>query len=177
MKKFFALSIAFTSLAVAAHAQVTPAPFFFTPPVMQEGFDTTIAGLYTTMPVFGVPASASAIGTGGMLVVSPYPGVVSLPHLMYGRGVDVEIRTLIPMRRFGGYFRSGFFGLFSTTAEFRFYDASNVLIGTPQIVPMTAALSWVGFTTVPKWNRVEIYGNVPGIPGLVGMDSLRIRPF
>ncbi len=173
MKRIALLALIVSS--AASHALVFPifAPFP-TPVFLQEGFDTTLAGSYGTLPVFSGIGTASAIGP-GVMVVTPYPGVVSVPHLMVGRSADVEIKTVVPMRRFGGYFNSGFFGLFSSTATFNFFDASNTPIGS-MTVPLTPVMQWYGFFTIPKWQRVEIIGNVPGFQGLVGMDSLRIRP-
>lgn len=173
MKKLavFAIVVA----AGACQAQVTSIGPFPTNPIWMEGFDTTAQGAYNNLPVFGTPAVAQRIGA-GQLIVRPWPGVVSAPHLMVGDGADVRIITQIPMRRFGGFFKSGFFGAFSTTATFVFFDVAGNMIGSPQIVPLTPNSQWIGFMTVPKWRRVEIYGNVPGLPGIVGMDSLRIRP-
>ncbi len=94
---------------------------------------------------------------------------------MYGDGVDVRIVTGMPMRRFGGWFRTGFIGAISPTATFVFYDAANNLIGS-QTVTLNLTWQWYGFITNPKWRRVDIIGATPGIQGNVGMDSLTIRP-
>jgi len=173
MKKSFVLGLLL--VASASQAIVLPAAFFPTPPFLRENFDTTAVGVYNTLPVFGVPAVMNRIGTGGGLVVRPYPGVNTVPNMLVGDNVDAEIISLIPMRRFGGFFRSGVFGAFSSTATFRFYDVANNPIGTA-VVPMTMGFTWVGWQTFPKWRRVEIIGSVPGFQGLVAMDSLRIRP-
>lgn len=173
MRKIFGL--AFLAFAAASQAVVLPTGFFATPAIMQENFDTTATGVYNTLPVFGVPAVMARIGTAGGLVVRPYPGVNTAPNMIYGDNVDAQIKTLVPMRRFGGFFRSGIVGVFSATATFRFYDAANNPIGS-MTVPMSTTFTWFGFQTFPKWRRVEILGAVPGFPGLIGMDSLRIRP-
>lgn len=166
----FALAL----LSVAANAQVTPAPFFPTPPFLRHNFDTNIAGGYTTLPLFTGIGTANAIGAGTMMVM-PDPSNVSFPHVFVGRSADVSITVAVPMRRFGGFFNSGYFGLFSAFATFRFFDAANNPIGSAT-APLTPTMAWRGFTTVPKWKRVEIYGWIPGFQGIVGMDSLRIRP-
>jgi hypothetical protein len=160
--------------AVTAHAIVVPTGPFAAPPAFQERFDTTTAGMYNALPVFGTPALAQRIGIGQMQV-GPYPWVNTVPHLLVGQRADVRITTLVPMRRFGGFFNSGYFGVFSTSATFRFFDASNNFIGQ-QTVPMSTTMQFYAFQTFPKWRRVEIYGNVPGFAGCIGMDSLRIRP-
>lgn len=166
--------LALAALSVAAQAQVTPAGFFPTPGPFTHNFDTNIAGPYATLPLFTGIGTANAIGAGAM-VVMPDPSNVSFPHVFVGRSADIEITTAFPMRRFGGFFNSGYFGLFSGFAAFRFYDQFNFPIGTA-VVPLTPAMTWVGFTTIPKWKRVEILGSIPGFQGIVGMDSLRIRP-
>jgi hypothetical protein len=174
MKKLVALAL-IAATSVVSYATVTFTGPFAAPLILQETFDSITPSTYNTLPVFGVPAVATRIGTGGSLVVRPWPGVPSTPNMMYGDGVDVRIKTSIPMRRFGGFFRSGVVGVFSSMATFVFYDASNTVIGS-QSVPMTTSWQWVGFITNPKWKTVEIYGNVPGFAGAVAMDWLRMRP-
>jgi hypothetical protein len=173
MKKTFVF--AFAVLAAASQAIVSSIGFFPTPAIMQEGFDTTTVGTYNALPVFSVPAVMSRIGTGGQLVVRPYPGVNTIPNMCFGDGVNAQIKTGIPMRRFGGFFMSGINGVFSSTATFRFYDAANNPIGAATVA-LSPLFTWVGFSTIPKWKRVEILGSIPTLPGYVGMDSLRIRP-
>lgn len=166
--------LAFATAAVSANAVVLPNPFFATPVPLRHTFDANTAGAYTNIPVFSGLGTAAPLGPGVMAVMTD-PSVVSIPHLLVGRGADVQIKVGVPMRRFGGYFNSGFFGLFSSFASFRFFDAANNPIGSAT-VPLTPAMQWVGFSTFPKWSRVEISGTIPGIQGIVGMDSLRIRP-
>lgn len=166
--------LAFAVTAVAANAQVTPVPFFLTPPFLQHTFDANAAGAYTTLPLFTGLAVAQTMGP-GVMAVKQDPNVVSIPHLMVGRSADVDITMAVPMRRFGGFFNSGHFGLFSGTANFRFYDVFNNPIGSAT-VPLTTTMQWFGFKTTPMWRRVEITGSIPGIQGIVGMDSLRVRP-
>jgi len=174
MKKIAVFALGFL-VTVAAHAQVFTTPFFNTPPIFREGFDTTIPNNYNAFPVFGSPAFIQKIGPGS-LTVTPYPGVNTFPNLLFGNNANVRIVSAIPMRRFGGYFNSGYIGAFASMAKFVFYDAANNVIGS-QTVTLTTTLQWVGFLTIPKWRKVEIYGNVAALPGLVGMDSLRIRPW
>jgi hypothetical protein len=166
----FALAV----LAVAAQAQVTATPFFAAPPPLRHNFDANIATGYTTLPVFTGIGTATAMGPGSMMVM-PDPSFVSPPHVFVGRNADIEIKVAVPMRRFGGFFNSGYFGLFSGFANFRFYDAANNPIGSASVA-LTPTMQWVGFKTIPKWKRVEITGVIAGFPGIVGMDSLRIRP-
>lgn len=172
MKQIAVLALAFT--AFAANAQVTPIPFFPTPGPLQHHFDANPAGAYSTLPVFSGLGVAATMGP-GLMAVTPDPSVVTAPHLLVGRSADVQIKVAVPMRRFGGYFNSGFWGLFSSTVSFRFYDVFNNPIGSAT-VPLTTSMQWIGFSTTPKWSRVEITGSIPGIQGIVGMDSLRIRP-
>jgi hypothetical protein len=167
---------AFVIAAGAIQAQVTPTTPFATPAIFQENFDSTAANTYSALSIFGTPATAQQIGAGAGLVVQPYPGLISNPHLMVGNGVDIAINTTVPMRRFGAWFRSGFFGVFSSAARVFFYDASNNLIGSPQSIILTSNFVWYGWTANPKWKRIEIYGVVPGFPGAVGLDSMTIRP-
>ena len=171
--KFPAL-FAFAALSVAAQAQVTPAAFFPTPAPFTHNFDANLAGGYLSLPLFTGIGVANTIGPGTMMVL-PDPSFVSPPHVFVGRSADIEITTAFPMRRFGGFFNSGYFGLFSGFVAFRFYDQFNFPIGTA-VAPLTPTMQWVGFTTIPKWQRVEILGGIPGLQGIVGMDSLRIRP-
>lgn len=171
--KIYAL-LALSAVTVAAQAQVFPAPFFPTPLPLRHNFDANIAAGYTTLPLFTGIGTAQAIGTGSMMVM-PDPSNVTPPHVFVGRSADIRITVAVPMRRFGGFFNSGYFGLFSGTATFRFYTAANTLIGSAT-VPLTPLMQWRGFVTIPKWKRVEITGAIPGFQGIVGMDSLRIRP-
>jgi hypothetical protein len=159
---------------VAANAQVTPIPFFPTIAPLTHSFDANPVGVYPSLPLFSGFGTALPLGPGTMGVKAD-PSVVSVPNLLVGRSADIRINMLIPMRRFGGYFNSGFFGLFSSSATFRFYDAANNPIGSAT-VPLTTSMQWIGFKTAPKWKRVEIFGSIPGLQGIVGMDSLRVRP-
>src|SRR5262245_1321967 len=102
MKKL--LVLAFVLLSVGCFAQVTPTAPFPTIPPMMEDFDSIPIGAYSSLPVFGVPALAQMIGSGGGLVVRPLPPVFSAPNLLVGDGVDIAIYSAIPMRRFSGYF-------------------------------------------------------------------------
>jgi hypothetical protein len=174
MKKLVAMAL-IAAISVVSYAQVTTTVFFPAPLVLQETFDSITPSTYNTLPVFGPFGIASRIGTGGSLVVRPWPGVPSTPNMMYGDNVDVRIKTAIPMKRFGGFFCSGIIGVFSSMAKFVFYDASNNVIGS-QTVPMMTTWQWIGFKTIPKWKKVEIYGNIPGFQGAVAMDWLRMRP-
>lgn len=173
MKKLALIVFATASLSTA-HAVIFPTGFFATPNPLRENFDSTIAGNYNAMPVFGIGAVMQRIGIGS-LQVQPFLGVNTVPHMLFGNRADVRITTPILMRRFGGYFASGVNGVFSGFATFRFFDAFNNPIGSAS-VPMTTTFTWVGFQTFPKWRRVEIYGAIPGLQGHVMMDSLRIRP-
>src|SRR3569832_904653 len=102
MKKIATLAL--IAAAALSQAQVTSSTTFITPPAFQETFDSITTGTYAGLPVFTSPAVATQIGTGTGLVVRPWPGVPTTPNMMYGDGVDVSIRTLIPMKRFGGFF-------------------------------------------------------------------------
>lgn len=171
--KWFVLP-AFAVLAAAASAQVTPTPFFATLPFLTHNFDTNATGTYASLPVFFGIGTAQPIGPGQIGVKNDISAFTA-PNLLVGRSADVSISVLVPMRRFGGYFNSGFFGLFSNSVGFRFYDSSNNFIGSAT-APLSTSMTWIGFTTTPKWQRVEITGAIPGVQGIVGMDSLRIRP-
>lgn len=175
MKKLALLAIAATA-SIAAQAQVTPSAPFGTFPFWQENFDTTAAGTYNNLTVFGTPAVMQRIGAGGSLVVRPWPGVNTAPHMIYGDNVNARITTLIPMKRFSGWFFSGIIGLFSPTMTVRFFDVSNNPIGSAT-VPMTTAPQFFAWQTTPMWRRVEIYGGIPSFPGVVAIDSLSMRPW
>lgn len=163
------------AVASASQAIVIPIPFFPTAPALIETFDTTAPGAYMAFPVFGGLGGAARIGTAGLLNVGPPSPFVTAPNGMFGRGVDVNIKINGQMRRFGGFFRSTNFILTPPTiATFKFYDSSNVLIGVGA-APISPAWSWIGFGTIPKWSRVEIFGNGSS-PGYVAMDQLRMRP-
>ena len=173
MKKLALLAIA--AAAVSAQAQVFPSGPFATFPFWQEDFDSTPTGPYINLPVFGSPAVMQRIGP-GQLMVQNWAGVNSVPNMIWGRQADARITTLIPMRRFSGWFFSGIFGLFSGTMTVRFFDVSNTLIGSVT-VPLTTTPQFYAWQTNPLWRRVEIMGNIPGFPGIVGIDSLSIRPW
>ena len=66
MKKIavFALGLLVIS---AANAQVFPTPFFNTPPILRENFDTMPTGNYNAFAAFGVPAVISKIGPGNLV--------------------------------------------------------------------------------------------------------------
>lgn len=175
MKKLALLALA-TASVVAAHAQVFPTGPFVTPAFWQEDFDSITQGPYNILPVFGSPAFMQRIGTGGSLMVTPWPGLNTPPHMIYGDQVNARIVTLIPMRRFSGWFHSGIAGVFSSTMTLRFFDAANNPIGSVT-VPLTTTPQFYAWRTVPLWRRVEIYGNIAAFPGAVGIDSLSIRPW
>lgn len=181
MRKTLFLSMLCAS--AASQALVLPVPFFATPAPLREDFDSTASGNYVATPAFTLPAIGTAYALnppGTMYVGIPFgPPAFSPPHSLVGQGTDVGIRVVPSMRRFGGYFRASpnAAGIAPTAVRFRFYSASNVLLGI-QTVPLTSTWTWRGFLTVPQlWQRVEIYGNIPGSPGGVEMDNLRIRPF
>ena len=171
MRKLLSLALLATA-ATACHAIVFPsAPF---PPTSTENFDSYVAGGYISHPVFGGLGVASRIGVQGALQIGPPSPFLSGPNGMFGRGVDVNIAINGQRRRFGGGFHNVAAGIpFATMVKFRFFTASNVLIGTGT-APVTGAWSWIGWVTIPKWSRVEIYGNSP-LPGYVAMDNLRMR--
>jgi hypothetical protein len=173
MKKLLSMAV-LAAVATTTYAQVTPTGFFPTPAFWTEGFDTTAAGNYNTLPVFGPWALGSKIGANGALVVRPIPTPPSVPNVIYGDNVDMRITAAIPMKRFGGWFKSAPFGAIVTAVRFDFYDNAGSLIGS-QSVPLGTTWQWIGFQTTPQWKRVEIFGNIPGFGGLVAMDSLRMR--
>lgn len=175
MKKLMLLLCAFAAPLVASPI-VIPIPTFATPPILQETFDTTVSGAYISNPTFSGLGVYSRIGTLNACMVATANLVppLSPPHSMFGRGCDVQWRVGIPMRRFGGWFRSTPTGPLSTTATFRFYDIANNPIGTIT-VPLTPVWTWRGFLTIPKWARVEVIGNA-SLPGFVAHDNVRIRP-
>jgi hypothetical protein len=173
MKKLL-LSLSALAAPFAAQAIVIPIFFPFTP-TMSENFDTFTPGTYSTHPVFGGFGTTNMIGTGGLLVVDNFQvPALSAPNCFWGRGVDVEWKVPVPMRRFGGWFRRVQVGVVINSATFRFYDASNNPLGS-MTVPLTNTWTWRGFRTLPaKWSRVEVIGNGP-FPGLVAHDDVRIR--
>jgi hypothetical protein len=167
-------------LGILGVAATCPAPVFLngpfaTPPVWIESYDSLPNGGSNTIPMFGGWGVGNRIGTNGQLWVGPPPvWNVTAPNSLYGRGVDVEIVALIPMRRFGGMFARMPPGLVqSPVGTFTFYDNSNNVIGSVT-VPISANFTWRGFRTFPRWKRVEIIGSSP-IPGHIAMDQTRIR--
>jgi hypothetical protein len=174
MKKLALL--AFATVAVAAQAQVTTSPSFTPPAIFQDDFDSIAAGTYNSLSVFGVPATMSRIGTGGSLVVRPWTGLNTPPHMIYGDNVNAQISVGPPMKRFSGWFHSGIIGVFSPQMSVRFFDASNSPIGGVT-VNLTTTPQFFAWQTTPKWKRVEIYGTIPGFAGAVAIDSLSIQPW
>jgi hypothetical protein len=174
MKKLALLAL--VAVSVAAQAQVTSAGPFATPAAFQENFDSIAAGTYNSLSVFGTPAVMQRLGTGGSLVVRPWPGLNTMPHMIYGDNVNARITTAIPMKRFSGWFHSGIIGLFSPTMTVRFYDMFLNPIGSAT-VNLTTTPQFFAWKTTPKWRRVEILGGIPGFPGVVAIDSLSIRPW
>lgn len=169
-------------VSAASHAIVVAAPFFPTAASMRERFDTIPAGSYLATPVFSSPVIgfAYALNPPGTLTIGvpPGPPAFTVPNTMYGSSTDIGIRVNPPMRRFGGFFRRAVnsAGVVSQVAKFVFYNGSTV-IGT-QTVPLTNTWTWRGFRTIPQlWDHVEIYGAIPGFPGGVDVDSIRVRPF
>jgi hypothetical protein len=180
MRKLALLSLLFVS--AASQAIVVPIGFFATPPPARERFDTIAAGSYGATPIFSAPVLglAYALNSPNTLSIGvPFgPPAFTPPHSMQGVMTDVGIRVNPPMRRFGGFFRSSASasGVVVTAAKFVFYNPNGVVIGT-QTVNLSPVWTWHGFMALPqKYVRVEIYGNVPGFPGGVEMDSLRVRP-
>src|SRR5687767_3120440 len=119
MKKLAVCALA--AVAVAAQAQVTTTGPFATFWFWQEDFDTTAQGPYNALPVFGTPALMQRLGPGS-LVVSPWTTANTAPHIIYGNNAHARITTVIPMKRFSGWFHSGIIGLFSPVMTVRFYD-------------------------------------------------------
>jgi hypothetical protein len=180
MRKLALLSL--FCVTAASQAIVVPIPFFATPPPARERFDTITAGMYAGTPIFSSPVIgfAYALNPPNTLYIGvPFgPPALTPPHSMQGVMTDVGIRVNPPMRRFGGFFRgsASASGVIVTAAKFVFYNQSGGVIGT-QTVPLTSTWTWRGFMALPqKYVRVEIYGNVPGAPGGVEMDSIRVRP-
>jgi hypothetical protein len=173
LKKLAVLLVA--AAAAASQALVFPSAPFPTAPFWMEDFDSTPAGVYPGLPIFSGWANCVGYGAGGALVVRPSLNPPTLPHMLYGDGKDVRITTSMPMRRFSGWFRQVPFSIPSSTVTFRFYDVSLSPIGTVT-VPLTGSWQWYGWATLPKWRRVEIEGNIIGLPGGVAMDSLAMRP-
>jgi hypothetical protein len=178
MRKYcFALLLAATG---AAQAQVTTSAWFTPPPVFQENFDSILPGSYTNVGVFGFPAVAYRTTAGGWLDVGPpifpNPPAFSPLNTIIGVNSGVGYKVSLPMRRFGGYFRSNVnsAGVANTSARLLFFDQAGNLIGavTINLGPVWTQFAW---QTVPKWRRVEVYGAPFGIGG-VEMDSVWVRP-
>lgn len=166
--------------AGAAQAQVSPSAWFTPPPVFQEDFDSITAGSYPNVGVFGFPAMAYSPIAGGWLDVAPpvfpNPPAFSPANTMIGVGTGVGYKVVIPMRRFGGYFRANIntAGVINTNVRFIFFDQAGNIIGgvSANLSPFWTQMAW---QTVPKWSRVEIYG-APFGPGGVEMDNVWVRP-
>jgi hypothetical protein len=176
MKKLLLL-LSLASIPLVASPIVFPVPPFPTPSILQETFDTTATGAYLSNPTFGGIGVYGRIGpiNACMVATANLVPPLSPPHSMFGRGCDVQWKVNVPMRRFGGWFRSTPSGPLSTTATFNFFDAANNPIGTIT-VPLTPVWTWRGFLTIPKWSRVEVIGNA-SLPGYVAHDNVRVRWF
>lgn len=173
MKKI--ITLAFLAVAGASQAQVFPSGFFPTAAPWIDGFDTLISGSYISFPMFSGNGGAARIGAMNAMVVSNMGGVaLTPPNYMFGRGTDVQMKVAQPMTYFGGFFQLAPAGVLVTQIKFAFYDSFNNFIGSV-VVPCPGGWTWIGWKTVPQWQRVEIYGN--GIlPGYVAMDEIRVRP-
>jgi hypothetical protein len=175
MKKIASV-LALTVVAAMSNAVVTSCLTFPTFPFWTEKFDTITSGAYNTLSVFSGWGNASRIGSNGAMVVRPIPAPPSIPNVLYGDAVDIRIVTVVPMKRFGGFFKAAPIGVMPTMVGFKFYDWTSTLIGTVA-VPLTSTWQWIGWQTTPMWSRVEIYGNIPTFPGAVAMDTLTMRPW
>ena len=173
MKKI--ITLLFVAVTSALQAQVFPSGFFPTTAPWVDGFDTLFPGSYVSFPMFSNNGAAARIQPQNALVVGNIGGVaLTAPNYMFGRGTDVQIKVAQPMTYFGGFFQLAPAGVLVTQIKFAFYDQFNVFIGSV-VVPCPGGWTWIGWKTVPKWQRVEIYGNGT-LPGYVAMDEIRVRP-
>lgn len=172
MKKL--LGMCFAVVATSASAQVFPSGFFPTAANLIENYDTTAPGSYISFPMFLGLGAAARLMPVNALLVNNFGTWITPPHIMFGRGTDVQIKVGQPMTYFGGWFREAPAGILVTQATFRFYDQFNLPIGS-QTAAITPFWQWIGWKTIPQWSRVEIIGN-GSLPGYVAFDETRIRP-
>lgn len=161
--------------SAASFAQVFPSPFFATAPNLIDGFDAMPAGLYTSFPMFTGSAVCSRTVATGALVVGNTGGLaLTAPNYLFGRGTDVQIKTIVPRSQFGGFFQQGVSTPPVALIRFSFYDQFNFLIGSVS-VPCPTSWTWIGWSTLPNWSRVEIDGiSTSTIGGNIAMDELRV---
>ncbi len=168
----FALGL-ISTLCVGAQATVVGvAPFTG---LYLENFDSLAPGSYTTLSVFSGNGVLSRIGTGGAMVVGGGTALppFSLPNAMFGRGVDTRWVVNTPVTRFGGLFRMANAGVTVTMASFKFYDASNVLVGAATAPINPTSWQWIGWRSTVPFVRVDVSGN-GSLNGYVGQDNIRV---
>jgi hypothetical protein len=178
MRKYLVATL--LALTGAVQAQVFVSPWFTPPPPFQEDFDAIPPGSYASAGLFGFPAGAYTPTAGGWLNIAPpvfpNPPAFSASNTIMGVASGVGIKVGIPMRRFGGYFRTNVnsAGLANTLARLIFFDAQGNVIGvaTINLSPVWTQFAW---QTFPRWHHVEVYG-APFGPGGVEMDSIWVRP-
>jgi hypothetical protein len=193
MKSLFcSIALLLGSLSGLAEAQVTvPQSGQFFPQFLETfeinpGATTQFPGL----PPLGTSSPNAAIFTGlpvgGILIKSQ--NVQMLPPLrgqtcLFGRGTDVTILLIDPMRRFGGFFSRTNVAGAPTAVQFDFW-LGGIQYGTSGPIPLPATggpgtSAYVGlfFDLFPfgGYDRVDIRGIggvFPANLGFVGMDDV-----
>ncbi|HRF58591.1 MAG TPA: hypothetical protein PLH94_01600 [Fimbriimonadaceae bacterium] len=177
MKKCLAALIG-AALGGFACAQIPIGPFL---PNILENYDSQVLGVYTTLSTMGPWATTNPITPGAQLHIVQNMTPTFLPpfngnHAMVCWGGDVEWRFLVPIKRFGGYWRAPQgIGSPPTAVQFKFYNTSNTLFFTsPAQAISTTAWTWRGYWLFWATLRVEVIG-IGGSGGFVGHDETRAR--
>lgn len=160
--------------AGAAHAQMPQAPFA-TPLI--ANYDTMPSGAYAAFPAMFIGAtpfatvntiSGAPLMVGSFGFMPPFNGL----QCMYGAQTDADWRFIIPMRRFGGYWRSA--STATTGMQLRYTLPSGTVWFTSPVLPLTTtSWTWYGHFLFSLCNKVEVLG-VP-FSGFVGHDNTRAR--
>ncbi|HVT11004.1 MAG TPA: hypothetical protein VHE55_01950 [Fimbriimonadaceae bacterium] len=173
MKKLICL-LSLVVASVLAQAQVFPSGFFPAVPPFIDGFDGIPAGLYTSFPMFGGNGVAARTTATGALVVGNAGGLaLTAPNYLTPTNTNVTIKMVTPKTAFGGFFMLAPGSIGPVSIRFQFFDPLGLPIGSV-VVPCPAAWSWIGWTTMPNWQRVEIDAITTSTAGAIAMDEFRV---
>lgn len=166
--------LALVAVGTAGSAQI-PQAWFPTPTV--ENYDSMPAGFYASFPAMYIGAipfatantiSGASLGVGSFGFLPPWNGL----QCMFGVQTDVDWRFIIPMRRFGGYWRAA--STATTGMQIRYTLPSGTVWFTSPVLPInTTSWTWYGHYLFMLCNKVEVLG-VPS-NGFVAHDGTRAR--
>ncbi|HRF58594.1 MAG TPA: hypothetical protein PLH94_01615 [Fimbriimonadaceae bacterium] len=163
--------------ALAASSAIGQLPQAWFPTPCVENYDTMPAGSYAGFPamfVGGTPfatantISGAPLDVGSFGFLPPFNGL----QCMFGNQTDVDWRFIIPMRRFGGYWRAA--STATTGMQIRYTLPSGTVWFTSPVLPInTTSWTWYGHFLFALCNKAEVLG-VP-FGGFVGHDGTRAR--